>query len=69
MNACGKFNWIFDVFKLRKNEREILPLSAELALFPVPQKNIYVSRCKLLMVGGKLIFNALALSRGSIFMC
>lgn len=60
MNACGKFNWIFDVFKLRKNEREILAphLSGHISIFapkPVPAR-------------GKLIFNALALSLGPIFM-
>jgi len=60
MNACGKFNWIFDVFKLRKNEREILAPAISLLFF---------ASCKLVLVGGKLIFNALALSVGPIFMC
>lgn len=68
MNACGKFNWIFDVFKLRRSEREILAPASRVAsgmrnaaCGMWHSQSALIPARQLVMLQSKLIFNALAM--------
>lgn len=62
MNACGKFNWIFDVFKLRRSEREILAPASRVACGTESVSRLRSPARQLVMLQSKLIFNAFAMT-------
>lgn len=73
MNACGKFNWIFDVFKLRRSEREILAPASRAPCgmwhrVRVSRRRLRSPARQLVMLQSKLIFNASQCHSAFLFM-